>query len=157
MTDRPHSHLAPRSLAPGQRLQRGVLRHLASLGMAGLEEFTPERGLRVDVMALTPKGEVWVIECKSSLADYRADAKWQGYLPWCDRFFWAVPRDFPQDVLPADTGVMLADDFGAALLRDAPVQPLASARRRALTLRMAMVAAARLQALRDPSAAFSAG
>jgi hypothetical protein len=140
---------------PGQRLQRGVVRYLASLGHAGIPEFVPERGLRVDVMALTAKGEVWVIECKSSLADFRSDAKWQGYLPWCDRFFWAVPPDFPRDVLPAETGLWLADDFGAEALRDAPLTPLAPARRRALTLRMAMVAAQRLAALRDPGAGIS--
>jgi hypothetical protein len=147
--DEPHVSL------PGQRLQRGVLRHLASLGMAGIAEFTPERGLRVDVMALTPKGEVWVIECKSSLADYRADAKWQGYLPWCDRFFWAVPPEFPQAVLPAETGLLRADDFGAEVVRDAPLTALATVRRRALILRMGMVAARRLQALRDPGAGLS--
>jgi len=140
---------------PGQRLQRGVVRYLASLGHAGIPEFVPERGLRVDVMALTAKGEVWVIECKSSLADFRSDAKWQGYLPWCDRFFWAVPPDFPREVLPADTGLWLADDFGAEVLRAAPLTPLAPARRRALTLRMAMVAAQRLAALRDPGAGIS--
>lgn len=144
-------------LLPGQRLQRGVLRHLAELGMAGIEEFTPQRGLRVDVMALTPKGEVWVIECKSCLSDYRADAKWQSYLPWCDRFFWAVPPEFPQDVLPLDTGMMRADDFGAEIVRAAPLTPLAGARRRAVILHMAMVAARRLQALRDPGAAISDG
>ncbi len=158
MTHPPESAVLPDfPLLPGQRLQRGVLRHLASLGMAGIEEFTPERGLRVDVMALTPKGEVWVIECKSSLADFRADAKWQGYLPWCDRFFWAVPPAFPRAVLPDDTGILLADDFGAEALRAAPLTPLAGARRRALILRMAMVASRRLAALRDPGAAISDG
>lgn len=140
---------------PGQRLQRGVLRSLAGMGHAGIAEFTPERGLRVDVLALTAKGEIWVIECKSSLADYRSDTKWQGYLPWCDRFFWAVPPGFPQDVLPEETGLWLADDFGADLRRAAPLRPLPPARRRALTLRLAMVASQRLAALRDPGAAGS--
>ena len=85
------------ALAPGQMLARGVARHLAALGMVTVEELVPTRGLRVDVMALGPKGEIWVVECKSSRADYMTDSKWQGYLEWCDRFFWAVDADFPTD------------------------------------------------------------
>ncbi|MEO1794474.1 MAG: MmcB family DNA repair protein, partial [Pseudomonadota bacterium] len=84
---------------PGQRLARGVCRHLLDLNFVSVEELTPTRGLRVDVMALGPKGEVWVIECKSSRADFTGDHKWQGYLDWCDRFFWAVDGDFPTDLL----------------------------------------------------------
>ena len=72
----------PLSLTPGQLLARGVARHFASLGWSTVEELVPKRGLRVDVMALGPKGEVWVIECKSSRADFMSDHKWQGYLEW---------------------------------------------------------------------------
>ena len=86
---------------PGQRLARGVARALQSLNFACVEEMTLATGLRVDLMALGPKGEIWVIECKSSRADFRADRKWQGYLDYCDRFFWAVDADFPTDLLPA--------------------------------------------------------
>ena len=91
-------------LQPGQRLARGVSRYLRSMGFASVEEFVPARGLRVDVMALGPKGELWVIECKSSRADFQSDCKWQGYLEWCDRYFWAVDVDFPTDLLPEGTG-----------------------------------------------------
>ena len=140
------------SLAPGQLLARGVGRCLSAMGFAPLMEFTPERGRRVDVMALGPKGQVWIVECKSSLADFRSDTKWQGYLPWCDQFFWAVDTDFPQEVLPPDTGLILADAWDAHILRHGPAQPLAAARRKALTLRFAQNAALRLQRLHDPVA-----
>ena len=85
---------------PGVRLARGVCRALRALDFATVEEMVPTPGLRVDVMALGPKGELWVIECKSGRADYLADRKWQGYLEWCDRFFWAVDADFATDLWP---------------------------------------------------------
>ena len=140
-------------LMPGQLLARGVCRHLASLGFAPVEEFTPERGKRVDVMALGPKGEIWVVECKSSRADFRGDAKWEGYLEWCDRYFWAVDSAFPVEVLPEETGLILADAYDAEILRMGPESRLAGARRKALTQRFAVHAARRLHALRDPDAA----
>ena len=133
----------------GQRLARGVARGLRQYDFATIEEFVPIAGLRVDLMALGPKGEIWVIECKSSLADYRADQKWQGYLDWCDRFFWAVGPDFPQGVLPPDTGLIRADAYGGEILRMGPDTPLPAARRKSLTLRFARHAALRLQSLRD--------
>jgi hypothetical protein len=137
-------------LQPGQRLQRGVSRALLGLGFATIEEFVPDAGLRVDVIGLSPKGEIWIIECKSSLADFRGDGKWQGYLPWCDRFFWAVNTDFPREVLPEETGLILADGYGAEVVREAPHTPVAAARRKALTLKFARHAALRLQGMRDP-------
>ena len=143
-------HLA--ALAPGQRLARGVCRHLTSLGFASLEEFVPDRGLRVDVIAMGPKGEVWIVECKSSRADFASDSKWQGYLPWCDRYFWAVDADFPADLLPVDTGLILTDAYDAEIMRMAPENKLAPARRKAITLGFARVCAARLSQHRDPTA-----
>jgi len=137
-------------LQPGQRLARGVCRLLRSHDFATLVEVTPTPGLRVDVMALGPKGELWVIECKSSRADFTSDSKWQGYLEWCDRFFWAVPADFPVDLLPDGTGLIIADDFFGEILRMAPPDPLAGARRKALTLKFARMAALRHHAVRDP-------
>jgi hypothetical protein len=139
-----------RPLLPGQRLARGVCRHLSSLDFATLEEFVPERGRRVDVMALGPKGEVWVVECKSSRADYLGDGKWRGYLDWCDRYFWAVDADFPTDLLPEGTGLIIADDYDAEILRMAPGTRLAPARRAALIRRFARDAARRVQRLSDP-------
>lgn len=140
----------PPPLMPGQLLARGVARHLASLGLATIEEFTPTRGLRVDVMALGPKGELWVVECKSSRADFMSDGKWRGYLDWCDRFFWAVDQDFPTDLLPIDTGLIIADAYDAEIIRMAPEDKLAGARRKATIQKFATHAALRLQALKDP-------
>lgn len=140
------------SMMPGQLLARGVARHLASLGMATVEELVPARGLRVDVMALGPKGEIWVVECKSSRADFATDKKWQGYLDWCDRFFWAVDETFPTDLLPDGTGLMIADAYDAEILRMAPEEKLAPARRKVLVQKFATHAARRLQVLRDPEA-----
>jgi len=144
-------------LAPGQLLARGVCRHLRDLGLVCVEELVPTPGLRVDVMALGPKGEIWIVECKSSRADFTSDRKWQGYLDWCDRFFWAVDADFPTDLLPQATGLILADAYGAELVREAPETRLAPARRKAVIQKFARHAALRLQALRDPglSPAFS--
>lgn len=138
---------------PGQRIARGVCRALRQFDFVCVEELVPTPGLRVDVMALGPKGEVWIIECKSSRADYMADQKWQGYLPWCDRFFWAVGGDFPTDLLPEGSGLMLADAYDAEIVRMGPDTPLAAARRKVMVQKFARHAASRLQALRDPGVA----
>jgi hypothetical protein len=137
-------------MTPGQTLARGVCRHLLTYNFVTIEEYVPERGRRVDVMAMGPKGELWVIECKSSRADFLADSKWQGYLAWADRFFWAVDADFPVEILPEDTGLILADGYGAEIIRMAPEQRLAGARRSAVTRKFARDAARRLQGWRDP-------
>jgi hypothetical protein len=137
-------------LQPGQILARGVCRALSDHDFTCIEEFSPQRGKRVDVMALGPKGEIWVIECKSSRADFAADLKWQGYLECGDRYFWAVGPEFPVDLLPAGSGLIIADGFGAEVVRMPEPRPLASARRRALTLRFARCAAQRLHRSRDP-------
>lgn len=137
-------------LLPGQMLARGVCRYLRSLDFASIMEFVPERGRRVDVIALGPKGEIWVVECKSSRADFLSDAKWQGYLQWCDRYFWAVDEAFPVDLLPEGTGLILADAYGAEVIRLGPETRLSGARRAALTRRFARHAAQRLQGLSDP-------
>ncbi|MGH1354327.1 MAG: MmcB family DNA repair protein, partial [Thalassovita sp.] len=129
---------------------RGVCRHLNGYGFVSIEEFVPTRGLRVDVMGLGPKGELWVIECKSSRADFQSDSKWQGYLDWCDRYFWAVDADFPTDLLPDGTGLIIADQYSAEIIRMAPEDKLAAPRRKVLTHKFATHAARRLQALRDP-------
>ncbi|MEP4197639.1 MAG: MmcB family DNA repair protein [Aliishimia sp.] len=139
-------------MMPGQLLARGVARHLISHGFACLEEFVPAKGLRVDVIALGPKGEIWIVECKSSRADFMSDHKWDGYLEWCDRFFWAVDEEFPTDLLPEGSGLMVADAYDAEILRMAPEAKLAGARRKALLHKFATHAARRLQSLRDPDA-----
>lgn len=140
----------PLALQPGQLLARGVCRHLLSHDFIGLEEFVPERGKRVDVMALGPKGEIWVIECKSSRADFTSDRKWDGYLEWCDRYFWAVDAEFPVDLLPDGTGLIIADAYSAEIVRVGPESRLPAARRKALTQRFARIAGQRLLGHRDP-------
>lgn len=150
-----------RSLAPEPRpdgrqsptaraVQRGVLRHLALAGVAGVTEFALASGRRADILALGTKGEITIIEIKSSVADFRADGKWPEYRVFCDRLLFAVPLDFPLEILPEDAGLLVADAFGAECLREAPLHPLPGATRRALTLRFARTAAARLAALYDP-------
>lgn len=137
-------------LMPGQQLARGVSRFLASYGYVSVEELVPARGLRVDVMGLGPKSEIWVIECKSSRADFQADSKWQGYIEWCDRFFWAVDSGFPTDLLPSHTGLIIADAYDAEIIRMAPEDKVPAARRKVLIQKFATHAARRLQYLRDP-------
>ncbi|MEL6234804.1 MAG: MmcB family DNA repair protein [Pseudomonadota bacterium] len=139
-------------MTPGIDIARGVARMLLSAGYAPITEFVPARGLRADICALGPSGDIWIVECKSGVADFRADRKWTGYLDWCDRFFWAVDADFPADLLPAETGLIRADAWGGEMLRDAPEHKLAPARRRALTLRFARNGAERLLKARDPDA-----
>ncbi|MGY6696106.1 MAG: MmcB family DNA repair protein [Roseinatronobacter sp.] len=141
--------LSPRN-APGVLLARGVCRFLVSLDFAPLVEFSPERGLRVDVMAIGPKGEIWIIECKSGRSDYVSDRKWHRYLPWCDRFFWAVEATFPTELLPEETGLMIGDGFGAEILRTPPDSPIPAARRKALTRAFGRSSALRLARELDP-------
>lgn len=137
-------------MTAGQLLARGTCRHLRSHDFTCIEEFTLSTGRRVDVMAIGPKGEIWVIECKSGRSDFMADAKWQGYLDFCDRYFWAVDEVFPVDLLPNGTGLIIADSYDAELVRMAPLVQLAGARRKALTLQLARQGLQRLQNLRDP-------
>ena len=147
--------LQPRKkLKTGQLLARGMARHLTGLGFVSLEEFPPIKGLRVDLIALGRKSEIWIIECKSSREDFMSDEKWQNYLPWCDQYFWAVPTDFPVDILPEQTGVFWADGYDAELMRDAPISTLSPARRKSIIHRFARRAARRLAVLRDPAAQY---
>ncbi|MFV0492859.1 MAG: MmcB family DNA repair protein [Pseudorhodobacter sp.] len=136
---------------PGRRLARGAARHLLDHDFVTVAELIPTPGLRVDLMALGPKGEIWVIECKSSRQDFIADQKWQGYLEWCDRFFWAVDSDFPAEILPEENGLILADDYGAEIMRPGQEHRLSAARRKAVTRNFARTAAFRLQEFCDPS------
>ncbi|WP_134681350.1 MmcB family DNA repair protein [Paracoccus ravus] len=143
------------ALKPGQRLARGVSRLLTSMGHAALSEFVPQPGLRVDVVSISPKGEIWVIECKSCRADFVSDRKWQSYLAYCDRFFWAVDPDFPDALLPEGGGLIRADGWGAEMIRMAPETRLAAARRSRILRDISRVSTTRLLALTDPHA-FSA-
>jgi hypothetical protein len=129
---------------------RGVQRLLADWGLASLTEVTLANGRRADVMAVGAKGEVVIVEVKSCLQDYATDQKWPEYAPYCDRFFFAVDCDFPQDIIPGDIGLICADGFGGAVIRPACEQPaLTPARRKAVTLGFARLAAARLMRLAE--------
>ena len=135
---------------PGVVLARGVCRMLAERGFACLTEFTTSGGLRMDVCALGPRGEIWCVEVKSSRADFLGDRKWHGYLDWCDRFFFAVPSSFPSEILPLEHGLIRADAYGGDILRWGLEEKLAPARRKALTLAFARKSAQRVQMLSDP-------
>lgn len=123
---------------------------MLSLGLATLTEVTLANGRRADVMGITDKGEFWIVEIKSSIADFRADSKWPEYAEFADRLFFAVAPDFPVEILPETTGLILADAYGAEIVREAPAHPLSPARRKALTMRFARVAALRLHYAADP-------
>ena len=125
-------------------LARGVTQLLIDYGLAPVLEVPLANGRRADVMALTQRGEVWIVETKSCAADYACDRKWPDYLDYCDRFFFAVTEEFPRDLVPAETGLIVADAFGGAILRESPLRPLAAARRKAVTLLFARLAAQRL-------------
>ena len=131
----------------------GARRLLASHGFTSVTELTLASGRRADIVGLGPDGTIWILEIKSSIADFRTDGKWPGYRDFCDRFSFAVPEGFPTDILPADGGLVLADAFGAAVAREAPEHRLAGARRKAVTLRFAHAAAGRLHSLVDPQGA----
>jgi len=133
---------------------RGVQVMLAELGLASLTEVTLANGRRADVMAVGPKGEIVIVEVKSCLQDFQTDQKWPEYAPYCDRFYFAVDCDFPKERIPEETGMMVCDAFGGAILREAVAAPLVTARRKAVTLSFARLAAARL--MRAGSAGASA-
>jgi hypothetical protein len=122
---------------------RGAARLLADLGYAPLAEVTLPNGRRADLMALGRRGEIFIVEVKSSLEDFRVDRKWGEYLPYCDAFAFAVAPEFPRHILPEEPGLIVADGFGGAVLREAPAFRLAGARRKALTLAFARLAAMR--------------
>jgi hypothetical protein len=125
------------------QVTRGAARLLSALGYAPLSEVTLPNGRRADLMALGPKGQIFIVEVKSSLEDFRTDQKWWEYQPYCDAFAFAVGPEFPRDILPDEPGLIVADAFGGAVLREAPLAPLAGARRKALTLAFARLAAVR--------------
>jgi hypothetical protein len=150
--------MPPLSELPVARLlARGVCRALDALGYASLVEFPLANGRRADVLALAGSGELVIVEIKSSPADFCADRKWPCYLDCADRLYFAVPPDFPTALIPEQCGLMVADAFGAAILRPGQTRRLPAARRRALLLRFARIAAARLHRMLDPEGAADPG
>ncbi len=140
---------ATRTLA----ITRAAIRFCLLRGWAPVEQVPLPDGRRADVLALLPDGGFVILEVKSGARDFLADQKWPDYRAWCDRLFFAVDLDFPQDLLPEDVGLVVAEEREAALLRDAPEHRLAPARRRSLLHRHATLAALRLAALTDPAGA----
>lgn len=129
---------------------RGVCRYLFGLGYAVLTEFRLANHRRADVIGLHENGEFVIVEVKVSVADFRGDTKWPEYEDFCDRLFFAVPPEFPDELIPERTGLIIADSWGAEELRPAPDTGLHASRRKALTLRFARAAANRHQRLVDP-------
>jgi hypothetical protein len=133
-------------------LTRGACRALEQLGYVSLVEFPLANGRRADILALGKAGDLVIVEIKCSVADFRADRKWSNYRDFSDRLYFAVPNDFPHPLIPEECGLMVADSFTAAVLRDGNTTKLDASRRRALTMRFARIAATRLRRLLDPEA-----
>lgn len=126
------------------RIARGAGRVLKGMGFYSITEMTLANNRRADVCALGQKGAIIIVEVKSSVADFRSDQKWPEYRPYCDRFYFAVGHDFPKDMIPPEAGLIVADAFGGAVLREPETHKLAPARRKAMTVRFARKAASRL-------------
>jgi len=146
----PDGALSPALRTPA--VTRGVCRLLREMGYAVLTEFPLRNGRRADALGIGGDGHIVAVEVKSSVADFRSDGKWPHYREFCDAFYFAVPPEFPRDLLPADCGLIVADEYDAAVLRAAPPHPLHTARRKALTLQVARAASIRLHRFLDPPA-----
>jgi hypothetical protein len=143
--------LPDRRQSPGaSAIYRGVARLLWAHNMASVAEVSLANGRRADVVAITGSGEIWIVEIKSSVEDYRADHKWHEYRGFCDRLYFAVAPAFPRDILPGDTGLIVADRYGGEVVRNAVEHRISGARRKALMLRLVQTAAMRLQTAADP-------
>lgn len=151
-----HSGLAPpvdgRQSPHAISVARGVGRLLRARGFAAVSELPLATGRRADVVGLGADGEIWIIEIKSSIEDFRVDQKWPDYRLSCDRLFFASHAGLPSRIFPEDAGLILADQFGAEMLREAPEHRLAGATRKAMLVRFAQAAAHRLHGLVDPGA-----
>lgn len=132
---------------------RGVHRLLIGLGHSCVSELPLANGRRADVASLSGRGDIHIVEIKSSIEDFRSDHKWPEYRDFCDRLYFAVKPGFPVGVLPGDTGLILADRYGGEIVREAPEIKLAGSRRKAMTLRFARAAALRLSVALDPGLA----
>jgi hypothetical protein len=144
-----------RQSATARAVARGTTRLLHSLGFSVLSELSLASGRRADLVALGGSGEVWIVEIKSSIADLRADHKWMDYRLHCDRLFFATSLGVPCEIFPPDTGLIVADAFGAAIRCDAPEHRLHASTRKSLMLAFARAAAVRLSALADPQGPYA--
>jgi hypothetical protein len=133
------------------RIARGTARLLHAHGFCVVSELPLPSGRRADLVALNAAGELWIVEIKSSVADFRADRKWQDYRAHCDRLFFATCLEVPCEIFPPDTGLIVADAFGAEFHCEASEHRLPAATRKAMLLLFARAAARRLQSLVDPN------
>ncbi len=141
-----------RQSATASAVARGARRMLSGLGYSTITELVLASGRRADLVAVGADGTILIVEIKSSIEDFRVDVKWPEYRAFCDRLFFAIPETVPVEIMPDDAGLILADAYGAMLLREAPEHRLAAAARKALLLRFARAAADRLHRLADPEA-----
>ncbi|MGV3548136.1 MmcB family DNA repair protein [Rhizobium sp.] len=133
-----------RQSARAMQIRRGMQRQLIEMRHVTLPEVPLRSGRRADLVTLSARGEIWIIEIKSSIEDFRVDRKWPEYRDFCDRLFFATNTETPADIFPGDAGLFVADAYGAALLRDAPEHRLAPPARKSMTLNFSRIAAARL-------------
>lgn len=131
-------------------IARGVGRVLRAHAMAYMPELSLANGRRADLIGLSDAGDIWIVEIKSSVEDFRADQKWPEYRDFSDAFYFAVGPGFPLDLIPSDTGLIVADRYGGEIVRAAPPHRLAAARRKAVQIRFARAAALRLAYAMDP-------
>ncbi len=128
----------------------GTARLLSSLGFTCVSELPLPSGRRADLVALNERGEIWIVEIKSSVEDLRADQKWHEYRAHCDRLFFAFTQDLPCEIFPEQTGLIVADAYGAHMHCEAPEHRLPAPTRKLMTIRFAMAAAQRINRLIDP-------
>ena len=137
-------------------MARGTTRLLHALGFSVVSELPLASGRRADLVALGPTGELWIVEIKSSIADFRTDRKWIDYRHHCDRLFFATTLAVPCEIFPFDAGLIVADAFGASIVCEAPEHRLHAATRKSMMLSFARAAALRLSALADPDGPYAA-
>ncbi len=125
-------------------------------GYCVVSELPLASGRRADLVALGGDGEIWIVEIKSSVADFRADQKWMDYRLHCDRLFFATTTEVPGEIFPQDAGLIVADAYGAQIVSEAPVHRLHASTRRSMMLSIARAAALRLQSLADPAGPYGA-
>ncbi|HEY2137488.1 MAG TPA: MmcB family DNA repair protein [Xanthobacteraceae bacterium] len=136
---------------------RGTQRLLTALGLSCVAELPLASGRRADLVGLGHDGEIWIVEIKSSIEDFRVDQKWPDYRLHCDRLSFATASHVPLDIFPADAGLIVADAYGAEMVRAAPEHRMHAATRKSMMLCFARAAARRLQALADPQGPYGEG
>src|SRR3954462_9584413 len=135
---------------------RGTMRLLHQFGFSAVSELALPSGRRADLVALNSASEIWIVEIKSSIEDFRADQKWMDYRLHCDRLFFATTMEVPCEIFPRDTGLIVADAFGAQIVCEAPEHRLHASTRRSMMLAFGRAAALRLSALADPEGPYGA-